>query len=90
MIRSQDNQDVETLRQAVVAIARNEPILRVKGFANTGTGRMLIQAVRTRVEAKVEPDAPPVRQAELVFIGYHPSRQRLVEQLGQLTGTAWR
>ena len=90
MIASRDNQDVETLRQAVVAITHNEPILRVKGFANTGTGRMLIQAVRTRVEAKFEPDAPSVRQAELIFIGYHPSRQRLIELLGQLTGTTWR
>ncbi|MGD7278917.1 GTP-binding protein [Ralstonia pseudosolanacearum] len=51
---------------------------------------MLIQAVRNRVEARLEPDAAPPRQAQLVFIGYHPSRPRVAEQLRELTGTDWR
>ncbi|WP_035052072.1 CobW family GTP-binding protein [Andreprevotia chitinilytica] len=90
MLRSTDIQDAERLRKAIASIARAEPILRIKGFANADSGRLLIQAVRGRVEAQVEPDAPPARQAQLVFIGYHPSRPRVLEQLRLLTGTDWR
>ncbi|TYZ48133.1 cobalamin biosynthesis protein P47K [Ralstonia solanacearum] len=90
MVRSHDAQDADTLRHAVAAITRSEPILRAKGFARAGAGRVLIQAVRNRVEARLEPDAAPPRQAQLVFIGYHPSRPRVAEQLRELTGTDWR
>ncbi|MGC5809137.1 CobW family GTP-binding protein [Ralstonia pseudosolanacearum] len=90
MVRSHDAQDADTLRHAIAAITRSEPILRAKGFARAGAGRVLIQAVRNRVEARLEPDAAPPRQAQLVFIGYHPSRPRVAEQLRELTGTDWR
>jgi len=89
MIRSKEAQHPDTLRDAVATLARSEPILRVKGFAPTEGGRLLIQAVRSRVEAWVDP-AASAKQAQLVFIGYHPSRPRLVEQLRELTGTDWR
>ncbi|MFC3531204.1 CobW family GTP-binding protein [Vogesella facilis] len=88
MIRSKEQQHPDTLRDAVAALARSEPILRVKGFAPCAAGRLLIQAVRSRVEASIDP-AGTARQAQLVFIGYHPSRPRLLERLQQLTGTAW-
>ncbi|MDN0083166.1 GTP-binding protein [Crenobacter sp. SG2305] len=88
MIRSKETQHPDTLRDAVAALARSEPILRVKGFAPTEGGRLLIQAVRNRVEARVDETAS-AKQAQLVFIGYHPSRPRLVEQLRELTGTIW-
>lgn len=90
MVRSHDAQDADTLRHAVAAITRSEPILRAKGFARAGAGRVLIQAVRNRVEARLEPDAAPPKQAQLVFIGYHPNRPRVAEQLRELTGTDWR
>ncbi|AXK40551.1 CobW family GTP-binding protein [Crenobacter cavernae] len=91
MIRSKEAQDSDVLREAIVAIARSEPLLRIKGFAppRAGGGRLLIQGVRSRIELQHEPDAAPARQAQLVFIGYHPSRPRIVEQLCELTGTAW-
>jgi cobalamin biosynthesis protein CobW len=90
MIRSKDTQDTETLRQAIIAIASSEPILRIKGFANADSGRVLIQAVRSRVETRLDAHASPAKQAQLVFIGYHPSRPRLVELLSELTGKEWR
>ncbi|ASL76751.1 GTP-binding protein (plasmid) [Ralstonia solanacearum] len=90
MVCSHDAQDADTLRHAVAAITRSEPILRAKGFARAGAGRVLIQAVRNRVEARLELDAAPPKQAQLVFIGYHPSRPRVAEQLRELTGTDWR
>ncbi|TAM16900.1 MAG: GTP-binding protein [Pandoraea sp.] len=88
MIRSPDTQHPDTLREAVAALARSEPILRVKGFAPTADGRLLIQAVRSRVEVSIDQEGM-ARQAQLVFIGYHPSRPRLVERLKELTGTVW-
>lgn len=90
LLRSSSPQDAETLRGAVADIALAEPILRVKGFAPDSAGRVLIQAVRSRVEAQHQPDAAPAKQAQLVFIGYHPSRPRVLELLNKLTGTAWR
>ena len=92
MIRSKEAQDAEALREAVVAIARSEPLLRIKGFAppRDGQGRLLIQGVRSRIELSHEPEAVSAKQAQLVFIGYHPSRPRIVEQLCELTGTTWR
>jgi cobalamin biosynthesis protein CobW len=90
LLRSSSLQDAETLRRAVADIARAEPILRVKGFAPDRAGRILIQAVRSRAEAQHQPDAAPAKQAQLVFIGYHPSRPRVLELLNQLTGTPWR
>jgi cobalamin biosynthesis protein CobW len=92
MIRSTDAQDPQTLREAIAAIACSEPLLRIKGFAppRDGGGRLIIQGVRSRIELRTEPDAAPARHAQLVFIGYHPSRTRVVEQLSQLTRTTWR
>lgn len=91
-IRSTEPQDPEALREAIAAIALREPLLRIKGFAppRNGDGRLLVQGVRSRIELRHEVDAPPARHAQLVFIGYHPSRMRILEQLNQLTGTTWR
>ncbi|BEV70979.1 MULTISPECIES: GTP-binding protein [unclassified Paludibacterium] len=92
MIKSPEAQDGERLRAAVAAIAREQPLLRIKGFAMpaSGEGRLLIQGVRTRIELSHAPQAAPARQAQLVFIGYHPSRPAIVERLRELTGTVWR
>lgn len=92
MLRSQDAQDSDTLREAIATIARNEPLLRIKGFAppRDGDGRLVVQGVRTRIELRHDADAAPAKHAQLVFIGYHPSRTRVIEQLSQLTGTKWR
>ncbi|TDR79814.1 CobW family GTP-binding protein [Paludibacterium purpuratum] len=91
-IKSPDAQDGERLRAAVATIAREQPLLRIKGFAMPidGLGRLLIQGVRTRIELTHAPAATPARQAQLVFIGYHPNRASVVERLRELTGTTWR
>jgi len=91
MLKSAHAQDGERLRAAIAVIAREQPLLRVKGFAASQDSpeRLLIQAVRTRVELTRSPHMP-ARQAQLVFIGYHPSRPAIVERLTELTGTTWR
>ena len=92
MLRSSQAQDPDTLREAITAIARSEPLLRIKGFAPPakGEGRLLVQGVRSRIELRHEAHATPARHAQLVFIGYHPSRTRVLEKLSALTGTPWR
>jgi cobalamin biosynthesis protein CobW len=92
LLRSSASQAPEVLRRAVEQIARQEPILRVKGFAATAeAGRhVLIQAVRSRVEASVQPAQKDTQQAQLVFIGYHPSRPRITALLRELTGADWK
>ena len=96
----------ETVRAALVEIAKSEPLLRSKGFVQDAAGStpVLVQAVRTRVTAVPSPapstttpntatttlGAPVVPASELVFIGYHLSRSRVASRLSELTGTDWR
>ena len=88
--RSREPQDEETLQQAVVAIAQAEPMLRVKGFATNATGsRFLVQGVRTRIDRQPQPEGIATGTAQLVFIGYHPSRSNTMRLLNELTGTGW-
>ena len=66
--------DPETLQSAIVRLAREQNILRVKGYvAVTGKPmRMLVQAVGTRIRAQYDKpwgDAP--RASKLVVIGEH-------------------
>lgn len=89
-VSSAEAQDADTLRQALIAIARCEPLLRIKGFAPATSGRLRIQAVRSRVDVQPQDADAPARPAQLVCIGYHPSRPRVIEQLNELTGTHWR
>jgi cobalamin biosynthesis protein CobW len=88
VLRSHEAQDREALPAAVREAALREPILRAKGFARLdGHHRLVVQGVRARVDARVEHAHD--HGAEMVFIGYHPSRKRVAALLSELTGTAW-
>jgi cobalamin biosynthesis protein CobW len=116
VLRSDEHQNTDALREALEQITEQEPVLRVKGFAHVegATGHLLVQGVRTRIAYTMEPDATPHphdpepastqrpahrhehghdhrhhARAELVFIGYHLNRTRMVAKLCQHTGTAW-
>jgi cobalamin biosynthesis protein CobW len=89
VVRSEAAQTLEALRDAVAELARDQAILRVKGFAAGADGRIVIQAVRGRVEARQDAARPP-RLAQLIVIGYHPDRPRLLATLSRLTATVWR
>jgi cobalamin biosynthesis protein CobW len=99
-LRSQTAQPADKLRQAIATAARNEPILRTKGFVRTqdaahGTVLQLVQGVRTRVMMNAETMpaqqsiATSATKSELVFIGYHPSRSKVAALLSEITGTSW-
>jgi cobalamin biosynthesis protein CobW len=117
VLRSDAQQNPDTLREALGRITEQEPVLRVKGFAHVEgeTGHLLVQGVRTRVSYAMDLDATPHQhgpeaistprphghghehghhhehhaRAELVFIGYHLDRTKIVARLCQHTGTAW-
>lgn len=89
LLTSASLQDLGLLEAALVAIARQMPILRIKGFAQDTSSRVLIQAVRDRVHIERLPACSSGPAAQLVFIGYHPSRRALRERLLTLTGKEW-
>jgi len=103
VLRSQTSQTPDTLHKALDLIAAQEPVLRVKGFAQVrdAAGHLLVQGVRTRIACTRETadpsqhDSPhhhplaPSPMAELVFIGYHLNRALVVAKLSEHTGTAW-
>lgn len=91
-LRSEQRQDGDTLRRAVVAAALDQPILRTKGFIAAGSERaQLLQAVRARVVvAEAQAGKFGTQCSELVFIGYHPSRTRVAQLLSALTATEWK
>jgi cobalamin biosynthesis protein CobW len=87
-LRTEDEQQADVLPDAIGTVTQEFPILRAKGFARVGSGRMTVQAVRTRVEAcrdEGELNGP----SELIFIGYHPRRKQVAARLTELTGTNW-
>jgi cobalamin biosynthesis protein CobW len=90
-LRSNEPQDVESLRVALERVAGREPLLRCKGFVlSTDEGRpVLLQGVRTRVVASNESPGTLPPKSELVFIGYHLSRARVATSLSRATGRAW-
>jgi cobalamin biosynthesis protein CobW len=102
-LRSQTPQPADKLRLAIAEAARNEPILRTKGFVHIAAGHdsglQLVQGVRTRVminadaqpaaESAASPASKTEFKSELVFIGYHPSRSKVAALLSEMTGTSW-
>jgi len=92
VLRCDAPQDAEQLASALTEAAKEEPILRSKGYVRAGAGdaAMLVQGVRTRVsvQAQAEPGAGAQR-SQLVFIGYHINRGRIAALLSERTGTRW-
>ena len=92
VLRSSALQKIDALKAALIEVAKTEPILRSKGFIRTGDSEpgFLVQGVRSRVAISVDTATPDAKQSELVFIGYHLSRNKVAAQLSELTGTQWK
>lgn len=89
VLRSAEPQQAETLRQALVEVAKAEPLLRCKGFIALAGQAVLVQGVRTRIVLSTDTAKPSTTESELVFIGYHLNRNTVAKQLSELTGTVW-
>ncbi|CAM3160305.1 Cobalamin synthesis protein [Deinococcus saxicola] len=87
-LRSSAPQDAARLPVILEDLARKFPVLRAKGFAQVeGEQVQTLQAVRTRVDAETRPGL--LDTSELVFIGYHINRKKVIQVLSGATGTLW-
>jgi cobalamin biosynthesis protein CobW len=91
VLRSSQPQDPEKLKTAVREVSIDQPVLRAKGFAaiEGKHHRLVVQAVRNRVQAYFEEAHSHDHESEVVFIGYHCRRDRTGELMSKLTGTVW-
>ena len=87
-LKSAQMQDANRLPVIVEDLARKFPVLRAKGFAKVGNSEVqTLQAVRTRVETETRHGV--LEQSELVFIGYHINRKKVMQVLSGASGTVW-
>jgi len=91
VLRSEQPQDAAKIKNAVREVTRQQPILRTKGFAAVDgkQHRLVVQAVRTRVQTYFETEHHHEPESNLVFIGYHPRREQVVHLMNELTGLEW-
>ncbi|HSH39240.1 MAG TPA: GTP-binding protein, partial [Chthoniobacterales bacterium] len=89
VLRSSQPQNADQLKSAVREVTLRQPILRAKGFAAIAgkSQRLVVQAVRNRVQTYFQTEH--AHDSEMVFIGYHPSRDATAELMTQLTGAEW-
>jgi cobalamin biosynthesis protein CobW len=92
VLRCREPQDAAKIKAAVREVTLRQPILRAKGFAavNGKRHRLVVQAVRTRVQTYFEQDHPGEPGSSLVFIGYHPHREKVAHLMKELTGSDWK
>ncbi len=90
VLQTHDQQQPELLKSALLKIARQEPLLRCKGFFHTDNGFMLAQGVRTRIEISHDHNQQQTAHSELVFIGYHLKRDSVLKILAEITQTIWK
>jgi cobalamin biosynthesis protein CobW len=91
VLESDDMQAAEKLKAAVREVTLQQPILRAKGFASIAGKhrRLVVQAVRNRVQTYFENGESGASHSSLVFIGYHPRRDEVSRVMTSLTGTKW-
>ena len=91
VLESHDLQEAEKLKAAVREITLQQPILRAKGFASVKGKhhRLVVQAVRTRVQTYFEQHPSEEAHSTLVVIGYHPRRDQIRKLLSELTNCEW-
>lgn len=91
VLHCHEPQDGEQLKQALRKATHEQPILRAKGFARVvgKENRLVVQAVRTRVQTYYDQKPPDGEASSIVFIGYHPSRKDVARTLSEMTEARW-
>ncbi len=91
VLRSKRPIELEKLKVALREVTLQQPILRSKGFAaiRGKHHRLVLQAVRSRVQTYFEGAHSHDPHSSLVFIGYHPRRDAVVQLMSELTGEEW-
>lgn len=83
--------DADKVKAAVQQVTEDQPILRAKGFAvvEGKHHRLVMQAVRTRLQSYYEKEHVHAHESSVVFIGYHPKRKEATETMARMTGVSW-
>jgi cobalamin biosynthesis protein CobW len=83
--------DAEKVKEGVRRVTREQPILRAKGFAaiEGKHHRLVMQAVRTRLQSYYEKEHTHAHESSVVFIGYHPKRKEAIATMEEATGVEW-
>jgi len=91
VLRSSKPQDLEKLKEAMRIVTLQQPVLRSKGFAAIAGKhhRLVMQAVRSRVQTYFEDTHTHETDSSLVFIGYHLRRDAVVKLMHDLTDSEW-
>jgi cobalamin biosynthesis protein CobW len=91
VLRSQDPQQPDVLKNALTETAKATPVLRIKGFILTNQSKeaILVQGVRTRMVISRYDAKKSAHVSEIVFIGYHLNRNKVAALLSQLIATQW-
>jgi cobalamin biosynthesis protein CobW len=92
VLESDARQDTDKLKAAVREMTLRQPILRAKGFAaiEGKHHRLVVQAVRNRVQTYFEQQPSDESHSTLVVIGYHPRRDQITKLMSELTNTDWK
>jgi cobalamin biosynthesis protein CobW len=91
VLQSDERQDADKLKAAVREMTLQQPILRAKGFASVlgKRHRLVVQAVRNRVQTYFEQEQSEESHSTLVVIGYHPRRDQITTLMSELTNSEW-
>ncbi len=91
VLRSSTPQDLDKLKNAMREVTLHQPVLRSKGFvAIAGKHhRLVMQAVRSRVQTYFEDAHTHETDSSLVFIGYHLRRDVVAKVMHDLTESSW-
>jgi cobalamin biosynthesis protein CobW len=91
VLQSEERQDADKLKTAVREMTLQQPILRAKGFASVigKRHRLVVQAVRNRVQTYFELEQSEESHSTLVVIGYHPRRDQITTLMSELTNSEW-
>ncbi|MCF6311792.1 MAG: GTP-binding protein [Verrucomicrobiales bacterium] len=91
VLHCHESQDAEKVKQAVQKVTEEQPVLRAKGFAviEGKQHRLVLQAVRTRLQVYYEKEHVHAHDSTVVFIGYHPKRKEAIATMCEITGSKW-
>ncbi|MEM7010150.1 MAG: GTP-binding protein [Verrucomicrobiota bacterium] len=83
--------DADKVKQGVQQVTEEQAVLRAKGFAviEGKHHRLVMQAVRTRLQSYYEKEHVHAHESTVVFIGYHPKRLEAIATMKAVTGMDW-
>ena len=91
VLKTKEPLDADKVKAGVQKVTEQQPILRAKGFAvvEGKHHRLVMQAVRTRLQSYYEKEHVHAHESSVVFIGYHPKRKEAIATMSEATGVAW-